>query len=344
MLDGDLAHLYDWDRQAKAEVGLFPADEPDGFLAFAYPPFVAIAYAPLAALPYRLAYTLHTVGLLGCLAATVQLLRGRLKEVDRVPLAAFVAVLTFHPVFRSIGGAQNTALSLLLITASFVLVDAERDLGAGLTLGLLLFKPQLAIPMIGLYLLEGRFRVVIGAVIAGAVLYAGTAAVFGADWPAWWWRDGVAAFQVHDQGTNGPNCVGWLGFFEATLGVGTPIARLLGGSLSLATIAVLAAAYWRAPSADRPERTALAAVGVLMISPHAMFYDAGLLALPLLVTGDRKGPTPLLVGLWALSQTHEIKQIIGFTPMFFVCAITLGMAAYEAWEARRRIAVVLPHP
>lgn len=338
VLEGDAAHLYSWERQGLAQTGLFPADEPEGFLAFAYPPFVALAYAPLALLPYRLAYAFHTLFMVACVALTVRQLARDLPRIGRYGDALLAFAIAFHPTFRATFGAQNSALSTLLFVASGSLVTRGHEFAGGAVAGLLMFKPQLAVPLWGLFLLEGRPRVLAGIGASATALYLAGASILGLSWPAVWWREGVVPFQDYDQGWNAANCVGFLGFAENLLGVGNPVAKGIGAVLSVATIAGLCAAWWRGRDADRTERIAFAAAGSLMIAPHAMFYDAALVLPALLVGLDRdRRLLPVVVALWLLAHSHPVKEVLGFTPVFFVAAGALAIAVYTVVRARPEV-------
>jgi alpha-1,2-mannosyltransferase len=335
VLEGDAAHLYDWNRQATAELGLFPPDETEGFLAFAYPPFVAVAYAPLALLPFRLAYAVHTLFMVGCVGLTVALLARELPRIGRYGDALLAFAIGFHPAYRAAFGAQNSTWSTLLFVAAGALVTRGHEFAGGAVAGLLMFKPQLAVPLWGLFLLERRPRVLAGIATSATGLYLVGAAVQGLSWPAIWWREGVVPFQDYDQARNAPNCVGFLGFAENLFGVGNPVAQGIGVVLSVATIGALCFVWWRGTDADRTERIAFAAAGSLMIAPHAMFYDAALLTPALLVGLDRdRRLLPVIIALWLASHTHPVKSLLGFTPLFFVAAAALGIAIHTVLRAR----------
>lgn len=336
VLDGDAAELYSWARQGQAEAGLFPEDQSDRFLAFAYPPFVALAYVPLVVLPYRVAYALHTLVMVGFVVATVRLLAPALPRIGRHGDALLAFAIGFHPVFRSAFGAQNATLSTLLFVASGALVASGRPFLGGAAAGLLMFKPQLAVPLWGLWLLERNPRVLAGIATSALALFLAGVAVQGPRWPVIWWNQGVAGFQDHDQAVNAANCVGWLGFAEALLGVGHPVAVGFGVVASLATVALLVGAWVTGTDADRTERIALAAVGTLLISPHAMFYDAALVVPALLVALDRDPKLTAAVGVaWLASHLDPVKQLLGFTPLFFVTLAALGLAIQGLRLARR---------
>src|SRR5688500_11179655 len=107
--------MYDSARQAEMQAGLFPNDDRDALLYFAYPPHTAIAYVPLSHLPYRASYALHTLLMVGALVAALQLVRPMVRLVDRHFELVAIASVAFYPMYRAITGGQNTALTLLLL-------------------------------------------------------------------------------------------------------------------------------------------------------------------------------------------------------------------------------------
>ncbi len=99
--------------------------------------------------------------------------------------------------------------------------------------------------------------------------------------PSWiaGWSDQVKWFAELDAEVNGSNAVSWLGFAENLWGVGDPIARAVGWALASLTAAGLAWFWWRRPTLTPRELIAVTSPALILISPHAMFYDAGLLML-----------------------------------------------------------------
>ena len=59
------------------------------------------------------------------------------------------------------------------------------------------------------------------------------------------------------------------------------------------------------------------AAGCVLLSPHAMYYDAGLTALPLLLAVVHGTPLQrrVAVGLWAVALLHPFAHV-GVTPVF----------------------------
>lgn len=315
--DGDVAHLYDWHRQAAAQAGLHPGDSPDTFLAFAYPPFVALAYAPFAMLPYRVAWLLHTALAAGAVAAAIALVRPALPRIAPYPEAVFVGSMAFFPLGAAVGGAQNTPFSLLGLAG--VLAGLHHPRGrwaAGVAAGLLTYKPQFAAPILGLLLVarEGKALAAAGATAAG--LWAIGAALAGPAWPVAWWRDGVVGFQAHDADVNGTNAVSALGFAEAVFGVGHPIALGIAVPVSAGLAAATAWVWWR--PADPAPRVGLAAFTTILVAPHGMFYDAGIAALGAWVLADRGATgTRVAVALAVpLGAAQVFAPALGASPLF----------------------------
>ena len=189
---GRAASLYDWSVQRAAQAATVPGSTRE-FLPFAYPPFVALAYVPLSKLGFRPAYGLHTVGMAFMVYLAVLLLVPVFRQIGSQPLAVFVALLAFYPMLRAVGG-QSSAVAVLLIARAWRCLHDARDLLAGVAIGLLLFKPQLALPFICIAGLLRRPRIIVGFAGTAALLYALGAAVSGWSWLLAWWSQ-ISPFQ-----------------------------------------------------------------------------------------------------------------------------------------------------
>ncbi len=328
---GDAAHLYDTERQALAQRDLF-GDEPDGgYLYFAYPPAFAALYAPLAELPYEVAYALHTVVMVGALVGALWAIRPMVRLVREHFTIVLAGALTFYPAFRAVTAGQNTALMLLALALSWRFVDRERDLAAGVVLGLAIAKPQLAIALVGLHLLARRWRVVAGAALGAGAVWAVGALLAGVGWLGPWWEQ-ATRFERIDAAVNGQNAISWLGVGKAVAGVDSLPAAILGWSLAALSVAAIVWTWRHAPRRALGPAMAVAAAGVLVIAPHAMFYDAGLLVLTGLVLADRLGrPGRLvLVGAWAVAFAHPLAPTLGVTPVALAVVVVFTIAVIEA--------------
>ncbi len=310
---GQTEQLYDWETQAQAEAGLFGDDE-DVFQVFAYPPFVAHAYSALARLPYALAYAVHTALMCSAVAATVMILRRVLPRVDRWPLEAFAVALSFYPLYRAVTGGQNSAVTLLILAAVYWALSRERHVLAGLIGGLLLFKPQLALPVIGLLALK-NWRSLGGVATTAAGYWLWGAWLGGAGWIGWW-VENIETFNSVDQEVNGANSINLVGFAERFLGAGSVAAHAVGGVLAAATTVALMWVWWNRRVPLDLQMAAMVC-GMLLIPLHVMFYDAGLLVLPFAVLANRHGRAGFkrLLGLVLLGFLGAFAVNIGFSTL-----------------------------
>lgn len=328
--DGDWADLYDPDRQLAEQARLFPGSD-DSFLYFAYPPHAAAAYRPLAALDYRLAYALHSVLMAGAAVAALALIRPMVPLVRRRFELTATAVLLFNPVLRAVTGGQNTALTLLGVAAVWRLLHDDEDLAAGLVVALLLYKPQVAVPLAGVLLLARRWRAVGGAAVGAVAVWGLGALLAGPAWLANWWTE-VRAFAELDADVNGHNAISWLGVTEHLVGAGSTAAYALAGPFVLATV-VAVSVVWLGDRVDLATRFAVTAAGVLLMSPHAMFYDAGLLVITGVVALDRLGAraAPVVGTVWVLSWSQLASGALGLAPMFVLMVAGLVALALR-WK------------
>lgn len=338
--DGDIEQLWDPATQAAAQEGLLGGEE--GFIMFPYAPHVAAAYSGFAQLPYRTAYVVHTLLMVGFLVAALHLLRPLVAVVDRWFWLTLGVTLTTYPVFVGVGGGQNTALTLFLVAAIWRSLADDRESLAGLAAAALLFRPQYALPLIGLMFLGRHWRAV-GAAGLGAVgVWVANALVYG---PAWFtaWMRGVQPLLEADAEINALNEIAPIGFLHSLLGTESTVALVAGGLVSMTVVATLMSTWARSPLALN-ERIALTAVGLLLIGPHTIYYDSSLALFTVLVLFDTgRIDRRVVVALWAAGLLHLTKGAVGASPLGPLVAV--GFAA-TAWVllSRRQDAVsrVLP--
>ena len=343
----DRRDMYDPARQAQMQQGLLPAsnDGPSnggpsgssapgqGLLYFAYPPHTALLYAPLSHLPYRVSYAVHTLLMVAATVAALALVRPMVPLVDRHFAIVAIGTIAFYPMYRAITGGQNTALTLLLLAGSWRAVDADRDAVAGLLLGLLLFKPQFALPLIGLHLLARRWRLGASAALTAVACWGAGAALLGVGWLSRW-LDSVRFFSDLDARVNRRNAVSFLGAADTVLGVGDSRGRALGAVLALLTVVALVVVWHKRGRRDLYWPMMVALPAIVLISPHAMFYDAGLLALPLaaMLAADKVQVREAAVVLWCAGFLDVAKHAIGLTPLF---AVTIAVFVITLLATRR---------
>ena len=204
-----------------------------GFAPFAYPPILAALFVPFTVLPFLGGYVVYLV----LLAAAAVWAARVVMDVLGVRSAAWrrvgvLGVLTLPAAFRSYSGAQNGTITLLVLALGYRRLQAGDPWRAGLVLGLLWYKPQFAVPVAGLLLVAGWWRAALASLVPGVLLWAATAAVYGADWVQTWW-DGIV--QVTDRGNKIFNTEASISLVEYVRGrIGEPTGEVLGLLLAAA--------------------------------------------------------------------------------------------------------------
>lgn len=315
--NGDIDALYDPARQAEAQADL----GLDGYLAFAYPPHVAAVYAPLGALDFATAYAVHTAIMAGSLVLALWLLQVPVPLLARWRWPLLAGSLTFFPLATAIGGGQNAALSVLGMAVIWRALHDDREWLAGLATGLLMFRPQYGLPLLGLLLLARHWRAVVTAVATIGATWATTAVALGPDWVTNWWSE-VIPFVEQDAEVNAANSISILGFLQAAW---SPDARaaVVFGAIGAALVVLTLMYLWANPQRFLlGHRIGATAIGVTLISPHTMFYDAGLLVIAgaALMANTSRVPARGLTLIWVASLIHLVGKGLGATPLALVVA------------------------
>ena len=163
---GQADRLYDRDFQVETRKSLFVDPNP---LLYQHPPFEAFLLSPLAKYPFRTVYVVW--GLVGVVAWVLTLFALRpYCPWPQQDLAYICLWPLFAPLGVSLFQGQSSLLVLGFVSAGFVLLQKGKDVPAGLCLGLALFKPQVAVPLLLIFLLRKRWAVVAGGAVTGAVL------------------------------------------------------------------------------------------------------------------------------------------------------------------------------
>jgi hypothetical protein len=308
-----------------APISLLQAEAGWPITPFVYPTGLALLYAPLAALPYGLAGAVH-LGIMLALLIGAAILFAQLVDLPR--RWAVIGALAWAPAAAGVISGQNTSLALLLAVLAAWALAAGHQGRAGLAVGLLAYKPQLAVPLMGLLLIRAHWAAlaVTALVLAGHWL-AGVIATGGQlDWPLAW-LETVTAYQEADFLANGWQAIS-LPAIGARLEHITGLSGLavvgfvIGGAIVLACLPAMR----RLPAV---EGVALAAACGLVVSPHAWVYDATLLlpALGLFAARAMRRGWPWRARWWlaaafALALTWPLGGFIGFTlvPLVVVAA------------------------
>jgi hypothetical protein len=328
---GQQASLYDIEAEAEfLDALIAPAPPSDEVHAFVSPPYWSLFFLPLGALPYPMALTAFWILSAVLLLAIVRALRTELPQLEALgsPGRAMALSLCFFPVLFSFLNGQTSMLLLAVVTAVFVLLRRDRDFWAGLVLGLLAIKPQIALGPVVILVAGRRWRALVGAAItSGACLGVGLLLM----------PEAMAEYQIvapelfeflrsEDYETWGQTSLYGL----ATLAL-DPLSHLTGTVVGngMVIVAVIAngALMWRTPWRPGTRGWDLAMAASLALglisSPHLFLYDAALLLLPLaIVTAHLRGEVDgaLLDGGPVLVATFVMAAALFFGPY-----LTLGM-------------------
>lgn len=285
--DGDGAHLYDPARQLAEQVEVLGRDR--GVAIFPYPAFVALPYALLAEMPLHWAYIIATAAMLAATLGAVWLLSGVSPTVRDQPVLVAIAILVSEPFSMALFGGQTVAVTLLCFAGIYSGLRRSRDALAGIWLGFLFYKPQMSVILVLLLLGQRRWRTLGVAGLVGAALAGAGALAAGPAWPSRflgmilsdYYRtnaiiaDGIRALSL-------PGLARHLAGAHAAWATGAALLLCL-------CILVLLAKSWRNARFEDdhfPLQFGAAVVATLVVSPHALFYEAGLLVLPLIALAD----------------------------------------------------------
>ena len=257
LFSGNLAGLYR--HQLVAAAAGHPLDMP-----YTRPPaYYAVIPAPFALLPFAPAFCLW-VGL-----QTMFFLFLLFWAQSRRP-AAVVACL-FPPVLISIGSGQDTIVFLGVLAASYALFRRQKDLPAGLVLGLGLLKFHLFLLWPVVFAVQKRWRALAGFSLTAAVIAISCAGLVGIHGV----RDYLAI--LLDPTRSSPRMAEEVGIggLMANMRLSSLPAQLaLGGAFAAIAIYSLRKACIKWSFVIVP-------AAALAVTPHAVFYDPTLLLLPL---------------------------------------------------------------
>jgi hypothetical protein len=265
-LSGTPALVYNQAAHAAAEVAATAPGIRYNF--FFYPPTYLLLCAPLALLPYTAAFVIFQ-------AVTFAAWLLVIRRILAIPGWAWsIPLLAYPAVFWTMGFGQNSFLTAALLGGATLLLE-ERPCIAGVLLGLLCYKPHLALMVPIALAAGGRWRTFGTAAVTVAAVTGLSAGMFGIDT----WRDYLAALaespMVYETGR--VNLAGFITPYGAArlLGAGAVAARWLQGAVS--SVVVIAIGWiWRRDPGPAVRSAALAS-GILLSVPVAIVYDLLLL-------------------------------------------------------------------
>jgi alpha-1,2-mannosyltransferase len=269
------ALLYDFSYQSALEVEI-AGPELTNFHAFLTPPFLAWLFVPFSMLPYVWSFIIWSLLSLGGLYASLKILG--VKHTRRT----YLWTLCWFPVFAAVSFGQNSLLSLLILSLSYITWRRQRSFLSGLITSLMLFKPQLVIGIAILWLVCWRkdWKALLGLLTGGGIL-AGLTWIFLPEaatnyiqmaikyLPGMIYQEQFPLYHLH----------ALRGFWTLLLPGMDGLSETISILISLVALGFFIDIVMR--SRHRPALSYAAVIAAtILITPHAMIYDWVLLLIP----------------------------------------------------------------
>lgn len=303
--------VYDYNAFSGYEHRLFAFDIHE-FLPWLYPPTFLVAIAPLALIPFPLAYGLWLLGGLSLYTWGVR----RVADLDE-PLGAaratfVLAACPFAVVAMMFG--QNSLFTAGLAALGLYWLE-RRPIAAGVCIGLLAIKPQLALLFPLALLFGSAWRAMAAAAATALVFSVASVGLAG-------WKSAQMFLSATDLG-------GFILQHAASFWYASPtpfaVFRLAGLSLPatfalhccIGLVAVAAMCKIWLKTRDMTMRAAVFAVATLLTNPYVWHYELAWLGIAAaclislgLRTGWRRGEQALLVLTWLMPIYEVFNRVM----------------------------------
>lgn len=286
---GDL--LYDMRAQAELVKKLVP-QAPDSLYVSLYGPQVSLFFAPFARLPYGSALVAWLALNVLIYAFCCYAVWKTCAHLQSYPWTVLTLAIAFPGFFHLLAWGQTSGVALLCFTLTYLALQRNQKLLAGLAMGSLIFKPQLGLAAAVVFILAREWKVIAGALVAASVQLVASFLHYGTNvMHTYWWalmhvRNVTPLLEPRLYQTHSlrsfwslllpwPSIAFWLYIFTA--------------------VAVLALAVWCWKSgASLQVRYAALLLATVLVSPHLTVYDLVILA-----------PAFMLLGDWALARPES---------------------------------------
>ncbi len=316
-LQGRAADAYNEVQLFFAQLAL-DKDPSAAYLGFFYPPYFLLLCAGLALLPYFPALCLWLGATCAGYAAA---LRAMVPKGLRERESVWVLFLGYPAVMINAGFGQNGFLSTALLGGAAIWLDRQ-PLLAGICIGCLSYKPQLAIVVPLALAVAGRWRCFAAAAATVLILSAMATLAFGPGiWPAFIANTAEARHNWMEA-FNPLYLRYWVTVFGAVRLQDGPLALayVLQTAAGVAAMYMLVRALWSRPPGARSGRAEIAAVAACIpfCSPYMLEYDLVILAVPM---------------VWLLSEAlgDGFRRGEGIVLVFaYLAPVLFKMQAFEA--------------
>jgi hypothetical protein len=285
------ADLYNLEAQSRLSAQRVPAATGVHYLPL-YPPQVSIFFAYFARLSYPCALMLWLAMSAFIYGLCCYAVWRACPNLRNHRFTILILALAFPAFWHLIAWGQTSALALACFTLAFLALCAKREFLAGLALGCLIFKPQLALAAAIVFLVTLNWKVIAGALISAAAQLTAAWFYYGPGPLRAWMRTLLdisrvlpllepRLYQTHSLRTFWSMLVPW------------PSASLALYLITALLVSASTIACWRSrlPLSLRYSALLLATV---LLAPHLTVYDLVILA-----------PAFLLLSEWIASQPNH---------------------------------------
>ncbi|KVN44737.1 hypothetical protein WT12_21895 [Burkholderia territorii] len=312
VLQGHAASTYDPVFFSHAEVAQFGAYIGHQSLPWLYPPTMLLFIAPVALVPFLPAYFLFFAGSLLCYAYAVLRLSG-LRARLPVPRAAALVVLAYSGVFASVLYGQNSILTAGIAALALHFLG-RRPIVAGMLIGLLAIKPQMAMVFPFVLIATRSWRTFMSAAITTVLFAVAGVALTGTGS-----LNGLAHAMSIVRGMHFTLPAYWFVSptpFAALRLAGASIPVALAAQIAVGLLAISAAVQvWRRTD-DMRLRAAALVVATLLTTPYLWHYELawlGIAVFCLVAHGLDEGWLPgdqiVIVLAWLLPVFEVFNRI-----------------------------------
>ncbi|MHA3013354.1 DUF2029 domain-containing protein [Cupriavidus necator] len=341
VMKGQAAKVYDYET-LRHVIAAFGAVRGEGkfFLPWVYPPTFLLFVMPLSLLPFAASYLLF-IGSTAVVYITAVL---RILAFPGVPRhVVWLPVLAFPGIHEAALIGQNSLLTAGM--AAWALIQLRtRPVLAGVLIGLLSVKPQLAALLPVALVVDRAWKAFFTAAATAAAIAACSIALWGWETVPAFLESGTLFRQiVLEQGEIGWRHCPTVFAMMRRAGASVTVAYLAHGLGAVFAIWVLVRA-WRGRSSTALRIAALAA-STVMVSPYLWYYEltwVGLAIAGLAVEGVKhgwmKGERELLVVAWLLPFALSMNQAGHLPPAGPLVTLLLLMAILRRARAGERFA------
>ena len=313
--------LYDLPTQLQFQGNLLTV--PTEATPFINPPHSVLLYAPFSQGGYLQGLAAWLLFGAACLVAAIALMRSVSPQLSSRSMGQLVLMtVTFFPTLAWLSFGQATMVAMLIWAGTYAALRTDRDFIAGLTLSMLAFKPQLAVPFAIALVASRRWRALAGGALGLTFWGTLTAVLFRPQFVAWVNKLSTITemLRAEDYPTWGIHS--WFGFsnllvYPIVPALADPLTFLLSATTVAAVIVLWWRTEWRPGTVQWDGSIAVTLALMPLAGVHFFTYDQALMMIPFFI-------------VLALPQCQrddvymDGDQILGWSAVVYVACFVSG--------------------